>query len=313
MKQGRKIGVSLIILLGISALFFSLFTFTIRQDEVAVKKNLGKITMVYVDEQEHVEKVKADLVERGYKNIAVTADKGLHFKWPFVDTVNKYSAKYITYMSTNEIINTKDKRKIDIQMFAQYKIYNPVFVNMTFGTNRNAIVSLMDDRIGPVVVQIGNSLKFTEFFEPSTTRPLLMEKNAELNEELRSQYGIIVADIGIHRKNFPVSNIASIEKKMSEEILKESEALIAQGESEYKKSVSETDRKKAEIVATAREEAAIIKAEADREALQIYNESLGKDLNFYQFIKRMETYRNIKDTTIFLDESNDFLKNINGY
>lgn len=295
------------------AIFLSAFTFRINQDEVGVKKRFGKITHAYINSPKDLEDIKADLEKRGYRNIHTSADKGLHFKIPFIDSVEKYTSKYITYTSTTETINTRDKRKIDIQTYAQYKIYNPVFVSMTFGTSKNAVSPLIDDRISPVVVQIGNSLKFTEFFQPEVTSPLLDEKRGELNEELMLQYGINVVDIGIHRKNFPTSNIASIEKKMSEEILKESEALVAIGESEYNKSVAETDRIKAEKVAKAREEAAIIQADSDREAMQIYQEALKKDLSFYKFIKRMETYRKIHGNTIFLDRSNEFLKMINGY
>jgi len=312
MKKVSHLGIFLLI--AIVALFvFSLFTFTIRQDEVAVKKRFGKITTAYISSPKDIDSIKADLNERGYKNVNVSANKGLNFKVPFIDTVEKYTSKYITYTSTTETINTQDKRKIDIQTYSQYKIYNPVFVNITFGNSKSAVSSVIDDRIAPVVVQIGNSLNFTDFFQTDITRPLLDEKREELNDELTLQYGIDVVDIGIHRKNFPTSNINSIEKKMSEEILKESEALIAIGESEYNKSVAETDRIKTETVAKAREEAAVIKANSDKEALQIYQESLRKDLSFYKFIKRMETYRNIKDTTIFLNKDNEFLKMINGY
>lgn len=312
MKKLSKLGIFLGLILCI-AIFFSMFTFVVRQDEVAVMKRLGKITHAYIDSPTDLEKVKADLIERNYPNVKVTANKGLHIKIPFIDTVTKYSSKYITYTSNTATINTKDKRKIDIQMYAQYKILNPVFVNVTFAGLNSKVTSLIDDRVPPVVVQAGNSLNFPTFFQPDTIGPLLESKKDILNKEFTLNYGIYVADIGIHRKNFPISNIASIESKMSEEILKESESLVAIGDSNYKKSVAQTDRIKAEKIAQAREEAAIIRATADGEALVIYQNSLSKDLDFYEFIKRMETYRNIKDTTIFLDGSNDFLKNINGY
>ncbi|MCT4662532.1 MAG: SPFH domain-containing protein [Tissierellales bacterium] len=312
MKKFGKLGLSLGIL-GALFIFFSMFTFIIEEDEVAVKKRLGKITDAYIDSPSDLDKVSSDLEKRNYGSINVSADKGLHFKVPFIDTVTKYSSKYITYISTTETINTKDKRKIDIQMFAQYKVLNPVFVNVTFAGRTSTVKSLVDDRVPPLIVQAGNSLNFPDFFKTDIVGPLISEKRDILNDELSLNYGIYVADLGIHRKNFPTSNIASIEDKMTEEILKQSEQLIAVGESEYKKSVAETDRFKAEKVAKARQEAAQIKADADKDALEIYQNSLSKDIAFYEFIKRMETYRNIKDTTIFLDSSNDFLKNINGY
>lgn len=74
---------------------------------------------------------------------------------------------------------------------------------------------------------------------------------------------------------------------------------------------AETDRIKEETIATAVEEAAIIRAEADAEAARIYEEALKMDVEFYRFIQRMETYKNLKDTTVFLDQSNDFIQYIN--
>ena len=118
-------------------------------------------------------------------------------------------------------------------------------------------------------------------------------------------------DIGIYRKNFPQANIASIEEKMIQEIQKESEKLRAEGDSMLLQRKAETDRIKEETIATAVEEAAIIRAEADAEAARIYEEALKMDVEFYRFIQRMETYKNLKDTTVFLDQSNDFIQYIN--
>ena len=64
-------------------------------------------------------------------------------------------------------------------------------------------------------------------------------------------------------------------------------------------------------MANAVEESAIIKAEADAEAARIYEEALKIDLEFYRFINRMKSLKEMKDTTVFLDESNDFIDYIN--
>ena len=98
---------------------------------------------------------------------------------------------------------------------------------------------------------------------------------------------------------------------MTQEIQKESEKLRAEGDSLLAKSKAETDRIKEETVAAAVEEAAIIRAEADAQVARIYEESLKLDLEFYSFIQRMETYKNLKNTTVFMDQSNDFIGYIN--
>lgn len=302
------------LIIALAALAFIVFgasTYTVREDQVAVVKRMGSITKVIVGTKD-VPAVVKDLKERGYAP-EVTDAKGLHIKLPFFDTVHVYSAKYLTYTSSMETINTFDRRKIDIQMFSQYRVINPALVNMTLGDNPSEWNKLQDDRVYPVVIQSANMLTFNDFFDKEKVDKTLEERTEKLSRELSLQYGIAVVDIGIHRKNFPMANINSIQDKMVKEIQKDSEKLRAEGDSQYMKDTSEAERMKQEIVAKGIEESAMIKAQADAEALAIYEQSLKKDLEFYRFIQRINTYKDIKDTTIFMDKDNDFLDYLNGY
>lgn len=308
MKKGSSI-------IGIMAVILILFalsgTYIIAEDEVGIVKNFGRITKVIVNTRDS-EKVINNLKTNGDEDIQVINDKGLHFKIPFVQTVQKYDSKYLTYKSRKETVNTKDKRTLDVQMYAQYRIVDSVRFNLALG-NESATNSIMDDLLYPVVIQSANTLVFNEFFEKAVLETLINEKLDGLNNELLQRFGIFVTDVGINRKTFPASNIASIESKMSKQIEKESEKLIAEGDSAYQKAKATTDRQRKELLAVAIEEAAITKAGADAESIRIYQESLKKDLEFYKFIQRMEVYKNLTDTTIFLDKNNDLLEYINGY
>ena len=282
--------------------------YTVNEDEVAVINRLGRVVRVIVNP------LDSDIVQTGFTNrdIAVKIDtrKGLNFKVPFIESVQTYSSKYMTYTSESATINTLDSRRIDLTIFAQYKVVNPALFNMTIGAIYNS-GSLMDDRVYPAVIQTANTLGFNDFFNRDKVTVALDLKREELNEIMTSQFGLYIADIGIFRKNFPQANIASIEEKMTQEIQKESEKLMAEGDSLLRQSKAETDRIRKETVAMAVEESAIIKAGADAEATRINEEALKVDVEFYRFINRMETYRNLKDTTVFLDQSNDFVNYIN--
>ncbi|MBU3812631.1 MAG: hypothetical protein H9893_13385 [Candidatus Niameybacter stercoravium] len=298
---------------GIVALFLlANSVYIVEPDEVATIQRFGAIKSAVIREG------KYDIVSEGLKqyeslqNVSLVSERGLLFKAPFIDQVEKYSAKYLTYTSTPETINTSDKRKLDIQMYAQYRIENPAIYKMKVGS-LSKLNQLMDDNVYPVVIQSANKLTFDQFFDDTIMSDMMEERRQELNKTLVVQYGIEVADIGIYRKNFPQSNIASIEDKMSKEIQKESERLRAEGDAYYTKSTSETNRREKEIIAKATEESAIIRAEAEREALEIYQSSLTKDLEFYRFIQRMNAYKDLEGKTIFIDEDNAFLKYLDGY
>lgn len=284
--------------------------YVVAEDEVALVKRWGKVQKVIVNSQD-VEKVSASLKEKGY-NVVVTDHKGLNFRIPAADNVTKYTTKYLTYISMKETVNTADRKKIDIMMYSQYRVVNPVLVNMR-NYGKGDLNKLQDDRVYPVVIQTANTLRFDEFFDKNKTEAVLKARTEELSKELLDDYGVEVADIAIHRRNFPVANIQSIQNKMIEEIKKDSEKLKAEGQAQYDKDVSEAERQKKEILAKAIEDAANIKANADKEAIKIYEESLRKDIEFYRFIQRINTYKDMKDTTIFLDKDNDFMDYLNGY
>ena len=169
----------------------------------------------------------------------------------------------------------------------------------------------MDEDVYPTVINSVNKLEFNEFFDQEILENLLDERQETLNERMVNQFGIYVSDIGINRKTFPANNISTIEEKMTKEIEKESAQSIAEGDSIYNQKVAQVDAEKAQVLADAVEAAAIIKAEADAEAIRTYQEALDVDLSFYQFIQRMDIYTEIKDSTIFLDRNNAIFEYLN--
>lgn len=197
-------------------------------------------------------------------------------------------------------------------MYAQYRIIDPAKFNQAVISVDRAN-SVMDKRLYPVVIQSANRLIFNDFFQNEVLEQHIDEKLDGLNTQLLKEFGIYVTDVGVNRKTFPQDNVPSIEAKMSKQIEKESEKFIAEGDSAYQKAKATTDRQRKELIATAVEVAALTKADGDAQSIQIYQESLKKDLGFYKFIQRMNIYKDIKDTTIFLDKDNDLLEFINGY
>lgn len=308
MKKGQII---FLVILFIAIIGVSSSAYIISEDEVAVVKQLGRIKTVIINSPD-ADIVSNNLIVNKNNEVTINISKGLHFKIPFFQEVQKYDSKYLTYKSRQEKINTKDNRSLDIQMYAQYRIIDPAKFNQAVISVDRAN-SVMDKRLYPVVIQSANRLVFNDFFQNEVLEQHIDEKLDGLNTQLLKEFGIYVTDVGVNRKTFPQDNVPSIEAKMSKQIEKESEKFIAEGDAAYQKAKATTDRQRKELIATAVEVAALTKAEGDAESIKIYQESLKKDLGFYKFIQRMNIYKDIKDTTIFLDKDNDLLEFINGY
>lgn len=307
----KTVGIITGIIVVLLLIVLSNSVYIVKEDEVAVVKSLSKITAVVVA-QTDVEKLEGNLLLNGDLDIKIISEKGLHFKIPFVDSVTKYTSKYLTYLSPEKLINTKDGRLVEIQIYAQYRIADPIIFMNKIG-NASAANSRMNEIVIKTVINEANTMEFNEFFFQTTLEDKLQSRQADLNDSLLTEYGIYVSDIGINNKSFPDSNISNIEEKMAKEIEKDSEKLIAEGDAIYVEEAAKTDRMKSETIATAVEEAAIIMADADAQALRIYQEALQKDLEFYQFTQRMKIYKELEGVTIFLNADNDIFDYIDGY
>ena len=98
--------------------------YIVREDEVATVRELGEIKAIVVDEDNTDAQLQNDLDPR-FKDVKIVTSKGLKFKVPFITTVDKDTSKLLTYISNTAKINTRDKIKYEINMFAQWEITHP--------------------------------------------------------------------------------------------------------------------------------------------------------------------------------------------
>ncbi len=288
------------------------FVYTVREDEVAVVREFGKITKIIVDKDsigtEDQHKLKPEL-----ETVKVIYDKGLFFKIPFITNVQKNTSKLLTYISQPEEINTRDKIKYQITMFAQWEITHPGLFQMTLKSTNNAS-GFLDDQIYPVVIQRINQLNSNIFLtDKEKLYSTLDEGLKQLNEKV-AENGIMVKDIEIYRTLLPVANIESTYRKMIAEREAIAQQMRSEGQELYQKTVAETDKEVAQTIAQSIEEAERIRGEADATALEIYANGFSRDPEFYEFWKTLDSYEKTIDenTVIFIDKNNRFLKYFSG-
>lgn len=309
-KQIKKnMGFAGFILLFIIAIFLlSNCFYIVRENEVATVRELGDIKTIVVDAGNTDAQLQNDLDPR-FKNVRIVTQKGLHFKIPFITTVEKDTSKLLTYISNSAQINTKDKIKYQINMYAQWEITHPGLFRSALGTVNKANTKI-DEVAYAVVIEKVNSLSSLQFLtDKDALYDVLSVAVVDLNDKLSSQ-GIVIKDIEVYRMILPPSNIESTYKKM----IAEREAIAQQIRSEglelYQNTVADTDRNVAEIKASAIEESEKIRGEADATALELYAQGFSKDPAFYEYWRTLISYEKTidEDSVIYLDSDNEYLK-----
>ena len=129
-----------------------------------------------------------------------------------------------------------------------------------------------------------------------------MNKVKEGSSEKLKEYGIQLVDVRIKRADLPSEVQQSVFDRMVAERTRISKRYRSEGEEESAKIRAETNKNKEIILAKAYAKSEKIKGEGDKKATEIYSESYSKDPEFYEFMKKLETYETVIDekTIIFL-------------
>ena len=138
-------------------------------------------------------------------------------------------------------------------------------------------------------------------------------RRANVNME---KYFVSTGMVRISRVDLPDENKSSAYKRMSAEREREAQGFISGGVEEAQGIISSANREATEIIALAEQDSKTIRGKADGEAARIYNESYGKNPEFFMMYRGLETAKSTlgrnagTDTRLILNGKEKFLKNL---
>ena len=131
---------------------------------------------------------------------------------------------------------------------------------------------------------------------------------------LYSKWGVEIIDVRIKRADFPESVESSIFERMVAERFRKASAFKAEGEQRDKEIRAEVDRLVEITLETARGEAAILRGEGEKLAIDALAKALSKDPEFYGFVRSLEAYEaSLPGSTIILDPNSELFQYLEKY
>jgi len=225
------------------------------------------------------------------------AGAGINWRIPFAEQLVWIDKRVQDVdMQRQQVIST-DQRRLEVDAFARYRIVNPQLMYIRAGTEEQ-----LRDQLRPILgSEVRNELGRIEFASLLTPeRQGIMDSVRTSLNRIAQQYGVEVLDVRIKRTDLPDGTpLAAAFDRMRTAREQEARSIRAEG----------TKR------------AQIIQAEADAEAARVYAASFGKDPQFYDFYRAMQSYRStfigppgqkVAPTTIILSPQNDYLKEFTG-
>jgi len=285
---------------------FNLVTFRVSMTEHAVVTRFGNIHKAVVSDASAMQELRNN---PRFEEIDIVEGKGLFFRFPFIDKVDYYNDRMLTYDVDTREVTTKDKKKVILDNYAQWKIVNPVLFRITMRTEANAYVRLEDIIYSKLNQHIGQIDAEVLISDKVYLEAMLADIVVLANVETKD-FGIEIIDVRIKRTDLPEENNANIFNRMRTERERMAMQYRSEGQEEAQKIRSDADRQATIIEAQAYAEAERIRGEGEAEAMRIYAEVYNQDPEFYEFFRTLQTYRKTlgSNTTLVIDSDSDFAK-----
>ncbi|MEW9855277.1 protease modulator HflC [Novosphingobium sp. M1R2S20] len=217
---------------------------------------------------------------------------GLSLRIPFAERVERIDKRLLSVdMQPQQVLST-DQLRLNVDAYARFRIIDPVRMVRTAGTPERVKEQLEPILTSELRQELGKRT-FQSLLTAERGRAMANIRDG-LDKEAR-EYGVQVVDVRIKRADLPDGALESAFTRMQAAREQEATTIRAQGQ----------------------KQAQIIRAEAEAEAAKTYAAAFGKDADFYDFYRAMQSYdyaftNGEHGTTLVLSPDNSYLKEFRG-
>ncbi len=239
---------------------------------------------------------KADRIINAYnpKEAFGATGAGLVARIPFIENIVWIDKRILDVdMEPQQVLST-DQLRLNVDAYARYRIVDPLKMYTTARSVEN-----VSDALRPI---LGSALR--NELGKRTFATLLSPERGQVMDNVQAglatiarQYGAEIIDVRIKRADLPDGTpLESVYERMRTARTQEALTIEADG----------------------LRQAQIIRAEADAKAAQTYAAAFGKDPQFYDFYRAMQSYRQTfttktsGSTNVILSPDNEYLRQFRG-
>ena len=277
MLIGIAVVVAVVLIVGLNSVY------TVHQAEQALVLQFGKIQRV-------------------------VQEPGLKFKMPFIENVEYYDKRILDLDPPVQQVILEDKKRIDVDSFARYRIVDPAEFKkkaVTAANFRQVFGGRLNSAVRAEVAKVGLADMV------SGKRDQVMQSIATLLKAQEAEFGVEVIDVRIGRTDLPEDISNDVYNRMRSEREREANKLRAEGDEIKQTITANADRQKTVILAEATRKAQILRGQGDAARNLLLGKAYGTDPEFFAFYRSMEAYREALgggDTTMVLSPDSEFFR-----
>ena len=247
------------------------------------------------------------IVVRLGEPIRVVTQAGLHFKWPFVDSVIHVDKRILDLENPAQEVIASDQKRLVVDAFARYKIVDPLRFYQTVSSVEGAnsrLSTLLNSALRRVLGE--NTLTAVV----GDDRGALMAQVQKQLEHEAQAFGIDVVDVRIRRADLPEQNSQAVYQRMQTERQREAAEFRAMGSQRAQEIRARADRDVTVLLAEAQAKGDTIRGEGEGERNRIFADAFNRDPDFFSFYRAMQAYEaGLRgDTRMLLKPDSDFFR-----
>jgi len=218
---------------------------------------------------------------------------GIVLRIPFLEQVQRVDRRILAVNMERQQVLSNDQQRLQVDAYARFRIIDPIRMVETAGT---------EDKVAEQLQPILASVLRQELGRRGFAALLTAERGSAMTNIRRGldrqarEYGAQVIDVRIKRTDLPDGTPL---------------------ESAFTRMQTARDQEAATIRAQGLKDAQILRAEAEAQAARIYANSFGKDPEFYDFYRAMQSYdatfrSGQGSSNIILSPDNEYLHQFRG-
>lgn len=240
--------------------------------------------------------------------VRLVKDPGLKMKVPFIQNVVFYDTRLLDLDPPAQEVVLNDKKRLDVDSFTRYQIVDPLKFYQTVRYEFQA-ESKLKEIVNSSVRKILGRITLQELLSKKRTQ--IMKDISSAVKKDAQQIGVSVADVRIRRADLPIEVLQAINARMKTERERDAKEFRAEGQQQAQQIRATADKESTIIKAEANKKAQIIRGEGDQQAIDIWNNAVGQDIEFYGFYRSLEAYRNALgqgDASMILSPESEFFE-----
>ena len=279
-----------------------------------------------------VEEGKQVIVTEFGKPVDDVQTAGLHFKTPFIQEAYYLEKRLLPWDGSPESMQTKDKKRIDIDVWARWRISDPMtfFVKVR---NEDRGQKILDDLVDSAVRDVVARHNLIDVVRKSNAELIYETEELERTEadivagsgrddveneilvgvDLK-EYGMELVKVRIKRVNYVASVRATVYERMISERLKIARLYESEALEEKNGILGQTQKELDQIEGEMEQKSAEIRGEADAQVIQMTAEAYGQSPEFYEFLRRLDVLKATfnQDTRLILSTESDLFQMLKG-